>query len=360
MLEQAFDSGLPVCQARIPEDRTVKLQEAVDLYLVRLRERNSSASHIATVRSRLRFFVSPPAKKRGGAVRERSAVPVRQLTRADVGDYFAALKHLYAEGTVAGHAQTHKAFWKWCRKMGFSRKNLGKKVGSYSFDPVVREAAPLADVLVAVSQLFAFAGHRDNHPVDIRDALFVSLCIDSGGRRGAVLKLRWKDVEGALARPRRAANGRVVYRVVVLRDKTKTKRLRFFSESAELFKMWSAVAPGHQETDSVFLSLWTGKRLSADSTSRAFVRVCGFAGVPVFRSQSLRMLNVSDIVSMTNIDVGQRYAEHSNPATTMTHYLTKKAEQVDDAAAELADKRRGAAAFHNEMAEFFGLFEPDD
>ena len=338
----------------------VTLNEALEQYLVTLREKNCSASHLATVRSRMRFFVEPPQRKRGGAIRDRSAVLVKELTRADLGDYFAVLKRLYAEGTLAGHASTHKAFWKWCKKRGFSKKNLGKKIGSYSFDPVVREAAPLADVLIVAGQLFDFAGHRHDHPADIRDALFVSLCIDSAGRRGAILQLRWSDMEKALAKPRQAANGRIVYRVVVLRDKTKTKRLRFFSESAELFGMWKAVAPGHSEADSVFLSLTTGKRLAADSTSRAFMRLCEFAGVPVFRSQSLRALNVSDIVSMTNIDVGQRYAEHSNPATTMTHYLTKKAEQVDDAAAELAERRRGAAATHRQMAEFFGLVEPED
>jgi len=300
-------------------------------YLGDLRERQLTAVHIRTVSYRLDQFAKarPPGQLIG------------QLTRADLASYFIKLREGKSDGTMAGYTSSHKAFWKFAKKAGWTKANLGKRLKKYSYKPVVRKAAPADDLNTVLAKLNDFVWHRNGRIRDIRDALLVSLSLDAGARRAAMWGLRRSDVERALRKPRRAKNGRVMYQVESYVNKTGTVTLEFCQETAELFRLYFERAP-YTRLDLVFYSLTTGEAMKPASLSRAFDRACKFAGVPVFRSHAVRKRNGSAIIQDLHApDVAQMYLGHQEIATTLRHYNDHDRDAVSEAAAQLASRRRG-------------------
>jgi integrase len=320
----------------------VTLQAAYDLYIAALKEDQASAAHLKTVRYRLLRFIE-----------ERADQDVKSVTRAELGNYFSGLRQTRADGTMAGYTSTHRAFWRWCKKEGLVEKSPAKKLKSYKYAPVKRTSAPVDDIQKVAAALPAFVAHRHNRPRDIRDALFVSLSLDCGARRGAMGQLRRADVERALERGRRAENGRMVYEVWINRGKTGAALLEFFDETAALFRQWFAVAPAGAEF--VFVNEG-GEPVHPCTLGLCFVRVCRFAGVPPFRAQAVRKRNVTDISRLTkNPEIAQRYAGHSSLETTLEHYKDKLEDEVREAAADLAARRRGDVDAHQVISKLFGV-----
>lgn len=328
----------------------MNLCEALERYLAHLTERQSSSAHLKTVRWRLGKFVSG-----------RESRPMASITRLEVSQHFVELAATRSEGTMAGITATHKAFWSFCKKRRWIKQNLGKALKKRSFDPVNRRAASEADILAVARALPLFAAHRRHNARDVRDALAVSLSLDSGCRLGALAELKRTAAERSLARPLVAANGRAMYQVTAT-NKTGTAVIAFSEESAALMRRWLAIYPAGATADRLFVSLPSpflpgGSPLLRSSLGRAFDRICAFANVPVFRSHAVRKRNISDMLALADPEVAQRYAGHADLATTMTHYKEKRNDQVTQAAAVLSQNRRGDADFDVGIAHLFGIMD---
>lgn len=320
----------------------MQLQKALNKYLQHLEQRDCSRHHLNTVRSRLTHFIRP-----------RAVRDVASVTRRELHTYMRQLKSGRADATMAGYVATHRAFWKYCKKRKWTAKNPAKKLKSYSYDPIRRRAAPERDVQAVIDALPHFVAARQNNPRDLRDALIVSLSIDSGGRLGELRSLRKSDMRAAIAAPRIAENGRATYHVAAS-GKVGDVTLRFFQETADLAAAWLAVDT-HPAGAWLFHNLRDGSPLRRHSVSRAFNRLCGFAGVTVFRSHALRKRNVTRIIRETgHTRAGQHYANHRSQETTIRHYSDVTGDDVDDAAARLASSRRDHRAAP-EIERLFGL-----
>jgi integrase len=324
------------------------LSEALNLYLADLQARQCSQVHIRSVASRLGHFVT------GREGRSLSAV-----TRSELSAFLVEMAETRADGTMAGITASHRAFWKFCVAEGWLDFSPADRLRSYSYEPRVRRAAHPEDVVKVAARLLDFAHHRGGRARDIRDALFVSLSLDCGGRRNAMLKLRRPWVGDALHRPRTARNGRIYYEITARRDKWSSSNLVFFEETAELFRLWLPLVPPAAK-DWIFVNLSTGGLLKPDSVTKACVRVCEWVGVPIFRTHAVRKRNVSDIRASKDISTAQHYAGHKSPETTRRHYVDFFADEVGEAAADLATRRRGEQPntkqeFDEHMANLFGL-----
>jgi integrase len=324
----------------------MKLNESINLYLASLRARRLSQAHLASVAARL--------KRLAAAYGER---PLPTITPDDIAAHFAGLEESgLALGTLAGYKSTGRAFWNWCSQSGLIESNpadaLLSKDHAYDYRPVHSRAAPEADFQTAVNRLMDFASHRDYEARDVRDAALVSLAVDSAKRRTELRNLRRRDVETALGRPTTAA-GRQIYHAAS-RGKTGQVDVVFFEETAVLLRRWLAMMPA--ESNWLWVNLRTGERLRPDVLAIAFIRLCEFAGVPVFRFHAVRKRTVTDIIrSAGDRKVGQLLAGHKDERTTQMHYNDVDQQRVDEMAARLADVRRGRAGGAGDLAmSFFG------
>lgn len=305
------------------------LEAALTAYLNYLAGRNLSALHLSTVRSRLRAFVG-----------NRPLGPVADVSALDLYGHFQRLEDTRADGTMAGYASTHRAFWNWCVDQGLIATSPAANLKHYSYDPHHRRAASRPHVAAVTAALPGFVAYRDNHPRDVRDALAVSICLDCGGRIGEVRSLRRRALEIALASGEVTPNGRTRH-IIVGRGKTGAANLVFFEETAVLARLWLEVSPW-PGADHVFISLKSGRLLRRESMSRCFDRICDYANVPKFRSHAIRKRNASDLQQMFgDPELTRQYLGHSTIAVTMKHYNDFEQNRVGDAAAEVASMRRG-------------------
>lgn len=310
----------------------MKLSNAVDLYLVHLLERNLSPLHLRTVRSRLAQFVSEPGK---------ADKAIHAINALELHQHFQRLEEAgLSEGTMAGYAGTHRAFWMWVESTGLRDNSPAANLKRYSYLPKKRRAAPVSIVDAISSALPAFAAADGYSARNVRDALAVSLSLDSGNRLGEIRSLRRRDMEIALRGGNLSANGRMCH-TVVGQGKTGAQELTFFNESADLYRLWQMVNP-YPKADFVFISLKTGKLLGRDTIGRAFVRVCEFAGVPPIRSHAIRKRNASDIqAAFRDPELTRQYLGHTSINTTMRHYNDVSREGVISASALMSSARRG-------------------
>lgn len=327
----------------------MNLADAYDRYLNHLTNRQLSEAHIRTVKYRLGRFLKETINGNDTPLADRA---IKSITKTELSAYFIALRVGKADGSMAGHTATHRAFWKWCKKKGWIKKNPAKALRSYSNDPHIRKAAPESDVLKVIASLSAYIAHRHNRPRDIRDALLVSLSVDCGGRLRAMCGILRATAEKALSEPRRAQNGRLVYTVTVNQGKTGAVDCGFGQETADLMRMWLPLMPTSAKF--IFCSLETGDQLLTSSASRAFERICKFAAVPVFRSHAVRKRDVTQIWKTIDSHTAQAFAGHADPETTRKHYKDADDAEVSNAIAQLAELRRGPDEAQ-EMAKLFGL-----
>lgn len=320
----------------------VTLKEAFDLYLEDLRARQLSASTIETAVLRI-----------GRLVDFLAPITAAAVDTADVTAFFEHLEGLgLANGTLAGYKSSQRAFWNWAIAAGLVESSparvLAQRRFNYSFRPVNHQPADKDDFQAVVDSLMAFAAHREYEPRDIRDALAVSLTMDSSVRRAEVWNLRRADMERALRRGRPVGEGRLVYMAAVP-GKTETAIVRFYDETAKLAWLWldamPVVARGPQAGETavwLFCSLRTGKRLAKDYMGSAFIRVCKFAGVPTFRYQAVRKRTIMDSIALSGDQkVGQVLAGHKDARTTAEYYNLLQQEEVNALAGKLATARRG-------------------
>lgn len=307
----------------------MKLSNALQEYLNHLAERNLSPLHCRTVQSRLRQFIQPIAHR-----------PIASVTALELHQHFQQLEDGRSDGTMAGYAGTHRAFWAWAVAQNHRPASPAERLKRYDYRPRKRRAAPSESVAKIANALPGYVAAKGYAARDVRDALAVSLSLDSGARIGEIRSLRRRDVEMALLSPETTANGRSRY-TVVGHGKTGDQNITFFNETAELYKLWQLVNP-HPKADFVFISLKTGKLITRETMGRCFLGICQYAGIPPIRSHAIRKRNASDIQqAMRDPELTRQYLGHTNISTTMKHYNDVDADRVGNAAAELASARRG-------------------
>lgn len=317
------------------------MDDAIGTYLDYLENRALSTAHIVTVKGRL-----------GRLAARYPGVLLADLESKHINVHFREMKDQgLSEGTRAGNASTVKAFLNFCVKQGFLPYSPAAQLPKLRYKPVHRRAAPADAVSALVPAVSEYAAHRQFRPVDVKDALVVSFSLDCGARLGEIHSLRWVDVRHALAAGHQTRSGRIAYTVIGY-GKTGASSLRFFSETAELFRLWEGMNPW--KSPFVFASLLTGELVRPASLGRSFERICRFAGIPVVRAHALRKKNVRDIIKNSgDWKMGQMFAGHENLSVTMTHYNDVLTDELDDAAADLAELRRGGVQSHLLAAELF-------
>ena len=327
----------------------MKLYVAVERYLARLQERQLSAAHISSVRQRLDRFVVG-----------REAVGIADVTGVDIDAYFNQLRDGgLADGTLAGHKSTQRAFWRWCKKRKLIKKNpakvLGRKSHQYSYRPVKSRAAAPADFMRVMDSLAGFVAHRGESPRDLRDAALLALAADSSARRGELWELRCKDVAWSLKHGEPLPDGGMVYHVST-RGKTGPVTIRFFAESADLLRRWLGHIPAG--VPFVFVNVRTWERLRPDALWLGLKRICEFAGVPVFRFHAIRKRTVTDIIELSGDQkAGQLLANHASARTTQEYYNELQQIRVDVAAGKLAERRHVKGRADGLAVEFFGQID---
>lgn len=305
----------------------MKLSVAIGRYLDHHRDNGSSKRTVETVRWRLAQLV----KFAGN-------VPLEKVTKAVLIAYF---EHLIdtglADGTLAGHKSTARAFFNWSKKRGLVKKNpakiLSSKRFSFSYSPVKSRPAPPDSFQAVIDALPSFAAHRGYNRRDVRDALLVSIAVDSGARRGEILNLRRADVLASIE------SEQGIYHVQS-RGKTGAATVRLFEATASLCRLWLAMLP----EDHVWLctSLKTGEKMDSSNLPKCLYRICDFANVPRFGFQSIRKRNIVDTIKASgDPKVAMLLAGHKDIRTTQRHYNVVESSAVDDTAAQLARDRHG-------------------
>lgn len=321
------------------------VNDVVSRYLEHLREQMLSNAHITTVRQRLSFFL----REQDGELVNADRL-IAFLRPADVADH---LRHFEAardasEGYMAGLISTHKAFWRWACERGYTRQNLGEKLRGRSYRPQVRRPVPEEDIAAVARAIPAYAAAGGF--VRLRDALLVSMSLDSGARRRALRNLRKDALEDALRAPVETPAGPLF--TALSFSKGKTAKIRFSEATASLARRLLQQLPG--DCRHVFVSSRTWKQLHQDSLSDSFRRLCEFADVPVFQSHAVRKRNTTDVARMAGLEAARKYAGHSDAKVTREHYVDAFSDDVDAAAASIAARHQSNQEL-DEMARLFGL-----
>lgn len=305
----------------------MKLSTATGRYLDHHRDNGSSKRTIETVNWRLAQLV----KFAGN-------IPLKKVSKTTLINYFDSLIDSgLSDGSLAGHKSTVRAFFNWAKKRGFVKKNpakvLSSKRFSFSYSPVKSRPAPSDAFQAVIDALPAFAAHRGYNRRDVRDALLVSLAVDSGCRKGELCNIRRADILHSIT------NEEGVYHVQS-RGKTGAATVRFFEATASLCRLWLVMLP--DDCVWLFSSLHTGERLRTGSLTKCLKRVCLFANVPAFGFQSIRKRNIVDAIQVSgDPKVAMLLAGHKDIRTTQRHYNHVEGTAVDDTAGLLAQRRHG-------------------
>jgi integrase len=163
-------------------------------------------------------------------------------------------------------------------------------------------------------------------------ALFISLAIYTGLRRGELLGLEWRDInlEFGLLSVQRAAYYTKERGAFTDTPKTESSlRTIKLSDSilAQLtrFREWQrdyAASLGDKWRDSnrVFTN-WCGDAMYTNAPERYFKRICRTHGLPTVTLHSLRHLNASILISAgLDVKTVQISLGHSSPSTTLNIY----------------------------------------
>lgn len=281
---------------------------------------------------------------------------VEQLTYGELARWLEGLRKedgtRYSPATLQNIIVPVKALYKFLHDEGIVAKNTAAKLPSYSHYPRQSKAPDSAAFQQLVNAIPWFVDHRSREPIDIRDAAIVSLAVDCAGRRAALWDVEIGEVKKALFNPIHTllTDGELasVVNVYSLKSRGKglgvTAELRFYDQTATLLAEYLKVRP---QTDCVKLFVshqkWSnyGGQLAMNNITKAFVRLCEFAEVPIIRSHAVRHRTLTDLVLHgTDINTVAKYAGHSDVKTTMRHYIHIPGQHVDQAGAALSLSRQ--------------------
>jgi len=318
------------------------LKTAVAKYLAHLTKRDLSPSHIKTVKWRLAHFTKRHPRQN-----------VDDITKNDIAAYFKRLELERPAASCAGFRATQAAFWKHAKRKKWCHKNPIKGRKTYSYQSANPQPIPPEDLTAVANSLMAYALQEPIAPRNFRDALAVSLSLDSGKRRAEICNIRRRAMQNAMGNGQKMSNGRIIY-LVRSWGKTGEVIVPFFEETRLLFQLWEANRP-RSRVDYVFISTRGGGKLRPNTLGRAWRTVCEFANVRPFTSKQIRAQNITTMIrNEGDAALAQKYIGHADLQTTLRHYNTITRDDINEAAARLAAIRRGDA----QIAELDQLFNP--
>lgn len=253
------------------------------------------------------------------------------LTPQKVKGYVDRLWLKYAPGTMRPIIGDLKQFLAWCKKKGYTGKNLGSRLTKPRPRRITSKAAREADVAAVMSLLAGLLTHRvyrdlfgnlvhdaaanwsEAEILAIRDLFAVVFLYETGGRARELTQLGTKVMERACQTPAAA------YTVTSI-GKTNDRDLRFTDNTAELWRIWSAVRP--HECDYALYSLrptHPAGPLTSNGLSQILVRRCNEAGVPVFRSHALRHAKVRRARRLVGLEIASLLIDHSSVEMTRNY-----------------------------------------
>jgi integrase len=228
--------------------------------------------------------------------------------------------------TIKDYVAVISSVCEYARKMQLITKNPCEGVTIPRDERKERDMLSLADTQELLVEIETEVG--DNRQC----ALFITLAIYTGMRRGELLGLEWRDVDfthGLLSVKRAMyyAKGRGAYL-----DTPKTKSsLRTLKLSGAVmsklteYRKWQieyAVSLGDkwQEGGRVFTN-WCGEPMYTNAPERYFKATCKKLGIPIVCLHSLRHLNASLLISAgLDVKTVQANLGHSSATTTLDIY----------------------------------------
>jgi len=263
----------------------------------------------------------------------------------------------YAHASLAGVSKGIRYFFKFALRKGYIQTNVAADLPRYNQKPVKRLAAPEEDVIKILNSLDGFIEQRGRALRDLRDALIVSFAISTGARLRTITELERDAVTRALENPiaiYAPGNVSYVYHVSAEGKGDKMLELRFSQSTADLFTEYLA-RTRHIVSPMVFLTdNHLTKPVSPYSISKAFERVCEFAGTRTWLSHSIRKANVMAILDNGgDLKTAAGYAQHSDTSITLQHYVYGSAKRIDMAAASMDQRRQEEAQIMREMNALF-------
>ncbi len=267
--------------------------------------------------------------------------PLASLTPQKVRGYVDHLWLRYAPGTMRPIIGDLKQFFGWCKKKGYTAKNLAARLTKPRPRRATSKAARETDVAAVINHLAGLLHHRvyrdvfgnlvhDPAPewreaerLAIRDLFAVVFLYETGGRARELTTL------GTKVMTRTCQTSRAAYTVTSI-GKTNDRDLRFTDNTAELWRIWSAVRP--QPCDHAIYGLrptHPPAPLATSGLSQILVRRCKETGVPVFRCHALRHAKVRRARQLVGLEVASLLVDHSSVE------MTRNYANVDDG--ELAE-----------------------
>lgn len=259
--------------------------------------------------------------------------------------------------SLAGISKGIRYFFKFALQKGYIQTNVAADLPRYSQKPVKRQAAPEDDVIKILNSLEGFIDQRGRRLQDLRDALIVSFAISTGARLRTITELERKSVVQALSSPIVIYGPKAtsyVYHLFAEGKGDKMLELRFSQSTADLFAEYLDRTK-HIASARVFLTdNRQAKAASRYVINEAFRRVCAFAGTRTWLSHSIRKANVMAILDNGgDLKTAAGYAQHSDTAITLQHYVYSSAKRIDTAAATMDQRRHEEAQLMREMSKLF-------
>lgn len=257
--------------------------------------------------------------------------PLATLTPQKVRGYVDTLWLRYAPGTMRPIIGDIKQFLGWCKKKGYTGKNLGGRLTKPRPRRATSKAAREADVAAVINHLVGLLRPRvyrdvfgnlvhdpatewsEAERLAIRDLFAVVFLYETGGRARELTTLGTKAME------RVCQTAKSAYTVTSI-GKTNDRDLRFTSNTAELWRIWSAVRP--QPCDHALYSLrptHPPAPLATSGLSQILVRRCKEADVPVFRSHALRHAKVRRARQLVGLEIASLLIDHSSVEMTRNY-----------------------------------------
>lgn len=253
------------------------------------------------------------------------------LTSRDVREYVERLWLRYAPGTMRPLIGDLKQFFGWCKKKGYTAKNLGNRLAKPRPRRNSFKAAYETDVTAVINHLAAALSHRiyrdlfgnlvydpaeawcEADVLAMRDMFVVVFLYETGGRASELAKL------GAKTMDRVCQSNKAAYSVTST-GKTNDRDLRFTNNVADLWRVWSAVRP-HQSEYAVYGLRPTHPPLplTSNGLSQILVRRCDETKVTRFRCHALRHAKVRRARQLVGLEVASLLIDHSSVEMTRNY-----------------------------------------
>lgn len=316
----------------------MKIAQAVDLYLTELEISQKSQAHISKTEWHLQKFVALHGSTEAGEVTRLCLARFVKGLRKENGEP-------YAPASLHGYVAALKGLFSFLHATGEIAENVSDRLKRPSYRTRSARVASAETVQALRGGVMSYAARRDYNPIDVRDALIVSLSLDSGGRRGEIANVTVHEARQALQAGRNLG-GVTVYHLDT-NGKTGQSVLRFMDNTAVLLEMWLRER-FESATDALFVSQ-AGQKMHLMSITSAFIKLCDWSHVPTTLSHAIRHRVITEVMRGSDPAVAAQYANHASPTTTLQNYRHLADTEADEAAARLA------SGFQQGMNRLFGI-----